>query len=68
MLKDRFTALKAERDRAKAALERAKEHSASQIQIDPALDRAFRPHHAGELQHRLGAVSEGLLAIAHRKH
>jgi site-specific DNA recombinase len=31
VLKDRLAALKAERDRAKAALERAKEHSASQI-------------------------------------
>ncbi len=41
ILKDRLTALKAERDRAKAALERAKEQSASPIQIDPALIERF---------------------------
>ncbi len=43
VLRNRLAALKAERDRAKAALERAKEHSASQIKIDPALlDRFSR--------------------------
>ena len=41
MLSDRLTALKADRDRAKAALERAKESSASQIRIDPALIERF---------------------------
>jgi hypothetical protein len=41
ILKDRLTALKAGRDRAKAALERAKEQSASPIQIDPALIERF---------------------------
>ena len=41
LLKDRLTTLKADRDRAKAALERAKGHSASQIQIDPALIERF---------------------------
>ena len=41
VLKARLTALKAGRDRATAALERAKEHSASQIQIDPALIERF---------------------------
>ena len=41
VLKDRLTALKAGRDRATAALVRAKEHSASQIQIDPALIERF---------------------------
>ena len=41
ILKDRLTVLKAERDRAKAALERAKEQSASPIQIDPALIERF---------------------------
>jgi site-specific DNA recombinase len=41
VLKDRLTTLKADRDRAKAALERAKGHSASQIQIDPALIERF---------------------------
>src|SRR5215813_3871164 len=39
--KDRLNTLKADRDRAKAALERAKEHSASQTQIDPALIERF---------------------------
>jgi site-specific DNA recombinase len=41
VLKDRLDTLKADRDRAKAALERAKEHSAPQIQIDPALIERF---------------------------
>src|SRR5262249_22349201 len=41
VLKDRLNTLKADRDRAKAALERAKEHSATQIQIDPALIERF---------------------------
>jgi hypothetical protein len=37
VLKDRLNRLKADRDRAKAALERAKSHSSQAIQIDPAL-------------------------------
>src|SRR5215470_11358592 len=37
VLKDRLNTLKADRDRAHAALERAKGHLAPQIQIDPAL-------------------------------
>jgi site-specific DNA recombinase len=41
VLKERLNTLKADRDRAKAALERAKAHSASQIQIDPALIERF---------------------------
>ena len=41
VLKDRLTALKAGRDRAKAALNRAKEQSAPQIRIDPALIDRF---------------------------
>jgi len=41
VLKDRLDTLKGERDRAKAALERAKEHSDSQIQIDPAVIERF---------------------------
>jgi hypothetical protein len=41
VLKERLTKLKADRDRAKAALERAREQSASQIQIDPALIERF---------------------------
>ena len=41
VLKDRLDTLKADRDRAKAALERAKEHSAPQIQIDPASIERF---------------------------
>jgi site-specific DNA recombinase len=36
VLKDRLNTLKADRDRARAALERAKEHLAPQIRIDPA--------------------------------
>jgi integrase/recombinase XerD len=32
------------------------------------LDRAFRPHDARHPQHRLGAVSESLLAVTHQKH
>ena len=41
VLKDRLDALKSDRDRAKAALERAREHSESPIQIDPALIERF---------------------------
>ena len=41
VLRDRLNTLKAQRDRAKAALERAKEHSAPQIRIDPALIERF---------------------------
>ena len=41
VLKDRLNTVKADRDRARAALERAKEHSTSQIQIDPKLIERF---------------------------
>jgi site-specific DNA recombinase len=41
VLKERLNTLKADRDRAKAALERAEEHSGSQRQIDPALIERF---------------------------
>ena len=41
VLKDRLNTLKADRDRAKAALERAKEYSVSHIRIDPALIERF---------------------------
>jgi site-specific DNA recombinase len=41
LLSDRLNTLKADRDRAKAALERAKEHSTPQIRIDPALIEHF---------------------------
>jgi site-specific DNA recombinase len=41
VLKDRLNMLKADRDRAKAALERAKDHSVSHIRIDPALIERF---------------------------
>ena len=41
VLKDRLNSLKTDRDRAKAALERAKSHSSQAIQIDPALLEQF---------------------------
>src|SRR5262249_23261923 len=41
VLKDRLAVLKAGHDKAKAALERAKEHYAPQIRIDPALIERF---------------------------
>jgi site-specific DNA recombinase len=41
VLKERLNTLKSDRDRAKAALERATEQSASQIQIDPVLIERF---------------------------
>jgi site-specific DNA recombinase len=41
VLRGRLDTLKMERDRAKAALERAKENAASQIQVDPALVERF---------------------------
>jgi site-specific DNA recombinase len=37
VLKDRLNSLKADRERAKAALKRAKSHSSQAIQINPAL-------------------------------
>ena len=41
VLRDRLNSLKADRDRAKAALETAKSHIAPQIRIDPALIERF---------------------------
>ena len=41
VLRYRLATLKAERDRARAALERAKEQSVSPIQVDPALVERF---------------------------
>lgn len=41
VLTDRLNSLKADRDRTKAALERAKSHSSRVIQIDPALLEQF---------------------------
>jgi site-specific DNA recombinase len=41
VLKDRLNVLKAERDRANAALDRARPHAGSPIQIDPALIEKF---------------------------
>jgi hypothetical protein len=41
VLKDRLDSLKADRDRARAALEAAKSQQASQIRIDPALIESF---------------------------
>src|SRR5262245_65269992 len=41
VLKDRLNSLKAERDRAKAALDTAKSHIAPAIRIDPALVERF---------------------------
>jgi phage host-nuclease inhibitor protein Gam len=41
VLKDRLNSLKADRDRAKAALERARSHSSQAIRIDPALLEQF---------------------------
>ena len=41
VLKDRLNTLKADRDRAKAALERSEEHLASPIRINPALIERF---------------------------
>jgi site-specific DNA recombinase len=41
VLKDRLNVVKADRDRAQAALERAKEHLSPQIRIDPSLIERF---------------------------
>ena len=68
VLSDRLTALKADRDRAKAALERAKEFLGFSNPDRPSLDRALRPRHAREFQHRLSAISESLLASTYRQH
>jgi hypothetical protein len=49
---------------AKAALERAKEHVAPQIRIDPALIEQF----GREFQHRFGAFPQGLPAGPYQCH
>jgi hypothetical protein len=41
VVRDRLVSLKCDRERANAALERAKEHSTSRIEIDPALIERF---------------------------
>jgi site-specific DNA recombinase len=57
VLKDRLNNIKAERDRAKAALEAAKYQIAPGIRIDPALIERF-----GRIHHRIGAIPKSLLA------
>ena len=61
VLRDRLAVVKAQRDRAKGAPDRAKEHSASNPNRS-AVDRALQPHGEGELHNWLGALPESLLA------
>ena len=61
VLRDRPAVVKAQRDRARGAPYRAKEHSASNPNRS-AVDRALQPHGEGELHSWLGALPESLLA------
>ena len=61
VLRDRLAVVKAQRDRAKGASDRAKEHSASNPNRS-AVDRALQPHGERELHNWLGALRESLLA------
>ena len=61
VLRDRLAVVKAQRDRARGAPDRAKEHSASNPNRS-AVDRALQPHGEGELHSWLGALPESLLA------
>jgi hypothetical protein len=61
VLRDRLAVVKAQRDRAKGAPDRAKEHSASNPNRS-AVDRALQPHGERELHNWLGALPESLLA------
>ena len=65
VLKDRLNTLKAERDRAKAALETAKYQIAPGIRIDPALIERFGRGMRENFTDRIGALPKGLPAIAH---
>jgi hypothetical protein len=58
VLKDRLNSLKADRDCAKAALERAKSHSSQAIQIDPALLEEFGRSMRECARHRSGERRE----------
>jgi hypothetical protein len=61
VLRDRLAVVKAQRDRAKGAPDRAKEHSASNPNRSAA-DRALQPHGERELHNWLGALPESLFA------
>jgi hypothetical protein len=58
VLKDRLNSLKADRDRARAALERAKEHFGLPNRDRSHATRALWPHDARALHHRVGAFQK----------
>jgi hypothetical protein len=66
VLKDRLTTLKSERDRANAALDRAKAPCWFANPNRSCIDRAVLPHPARKLHDRLSAVPQSLPVIAYR--
>ena len=68
VLKDRLNTLKADRDRAQAALERAKEAFDVSDRYRSCASRTFWTHDARALHHWFYTISEGLHAVACRRH
>ena len=67
VLKERLDRLKADRDRARAALEASKSQQGAAIHIDPALIEAFWSHNARKLDVGIDSIPEGLPALADRR-
>jgi hypothetical protein len=68
VLKDRLNTLKADRDRSKAALERAKSHSSQASRIDPALLEQFGRSMRENITLGGDSVPQGLSAVPHLGH
>jgi site-specific DNA recombinase len=66
VLKHRLTSLKADRDRATAALEAAKSEMAPTFLLDPALIERFG-RNMREVHHRFRAVPQGVPAVSNRR-
>ena len=64
VFKDGLKTLKADRDRAKAALEPGQGAFSLSDPDRSGVDRTFRPYYAGELQHRIGPLPESVPVVA----